>query len=364
MPTYYDDKTKTWYCKFYYTDYTGIKKQKKKRGFPLQRDAKKWERTFLEKQQADLNMPFNAFVNLYMEDMEHRFKQSTYINKKKIINLFLLKAFNERPLASITPADVRRWHNDLMNITKSDGSKLSPSYLKSISVQMSSIFNFAVKYYGLKDNPCQKAGSIGNTKNTKIDFWTFDEFAKFIHVVEEPIAYTIFMTLYYTGMRIGELLALSVSDIDFDNSIIHVSKSMQRIKKQYVITSPKTKKSTRDILIPDLLVTCLQNYVSTIYKPDKSELIFQISREPIRHKLNCYAKLAGVKKIRLHDLRHSHASLLIELGFSPLLIAERLGHENIETTLNVYSHLYPNKQEEVARKLQELYSTISVPQEI
>lgn len=362
MPSYYDDKSKTWYCKFYYTDYTGTRKQKKKRGFNLQRDAKKWERTFLEKQQADLNMPFNAFVELYMEDMEHRLKQSTYMIRKRIVDSFLLKAFNEKPLASISPADIRRWHNDLMSKTKSDGAKLAPSYLKNICIQMSSIFNYAVKYYGLTENPCRKAGSIGSMKSTHIDFWTYDEFMRFIQVIDEPLAYTIFMTMYYTGMRIGEVLALTVLDIDVDHSLIHVTKSMQRIKKQYVITPPKTQKSIRDIVIPDLLVTCLQNHISQIYKPDKSDLIFQISREPIRQKLNSYAKLAGVKKIRLHDLRHSHASLLIELGFSPLLIAERLGHENIETTLNIYSHLYPNKQEEVAIKLQQLHSTNVVPE--
>lgn len=82
MPAYYDDKTKSWRCKFYYTDFTGTKKQKKKRGFKLQREAKEWERAFLEKQQADVSMPFERFTEIYFEDMSHRLREHTILQKK------------------------------------------------------------------------------------------------------------------------------------------------------------------------------------------------------------------------------------------------------------------------------------------
>ncbi len=85
MPAYYDEKTKSWYCKFYYTDYTGTKKQKKKRGFKLQREAKEWERNFLETQQADLSISFENFVKIYNEDMKHRLREHTFVQKQYVI---------------------------------------------------------------------------------------------------------------------------------------------------------------------------------------------------------------------------------------------------------------------------------------
>lgn len=361
MPTFYDDKTKSWFCKFYYTDYTGIKKQKKKRGFKLQRDAKEWERNFLQVQQGELTMPLSDFVNIYLNDMDHRVRQSTQINKRKIIRLKIIPALGDMPLNEITPSIIRKWQTDLITDKNKKNEPYSQTYLKTIHSQLSSIFNYAVRYYGLKQNPCTIAGTIGKSKRDNLKFWTMEDFKQFISCVDEQLAYTIFMTLYYTGVRLGELLALTLSDLDLSNGFIDINKSMQRIDKKYVITPPKTRKSIRKISIPLILTECLKSYIATIYKPCSSDLLFQISREPIRHKLNSYCNIAGVIQIRLHDFRHSHASLLIEMGFSPLLIAERLGHESIDTTLNIYGHLFPNKQNEVVNRLQELSSTILVP---
>lgn len=103
MPAYYDDQTKSWYCKFYYTDYTGTKKQKKKRGFKLQREAKEWERNFLETQQADLTMSFENFVKIYNEDMRHRLREHTFIQKQYIIDKKLLPFFGKLPVSQISP---------------------------------------------------------------------------------------------------------------------------------------------------------------------------------------------------------------------------------------------------------------------
>lgn len=361
MPSYYDEKTKTWWCKFYYTDYTGEKKQKKKRGFKLQREAKEWERTFLEKQQSDITMSLSAFTTLYIDDMRTRLRTTTINNKERLIKDKIIPAFGKMRLCDITPTMIRKWQNDIMTTLNGNGQPFTQTYIKCINNQLSAIFNYAVRYYGLNQNPCRIAGTIGKSKTERMSFWTFEEFSKVIHIIDEIEPYTIYMTMYYTGMRIGEVLALTRNDIDLNTGIIHIVKSMQRIKKEYVITAPKTPKSKRDVTIPPLLVDCLQTYINRLYMPSDNELIFKLSRESIRKKLNAYCLKAEVKKIRLHDFRHSHASLLIEMGFSPLLIAERLGHENIETTLNIYSHLYPNKQNEVSERLQALSSTVLVP---
>ena len=137
---------------------------------------------------------------------------------------------------------------------------------------------------------------------------------------------------------------------------IIINKTFHKIKGEDVTTKPKTEKSIRDIYIPEFLVKCLQAYIKRIYKADSDTRLFSMAHSSYGKKLNSKAATASVKRIRVHDLRHSHASLLIELGFSALLISERLGHESVTTTLNIYAHLFPSKQSEVVEKLQKLYA--------
>lgn len=158
--------------------------------------------------------------------------------------------------------------------------------------------------------------------------------------------------LYFTGMRVGELLALMPSDIEGD--VIHITKSLQRMNGKDVVTGPKTPKSVRDVRIPKKIREDLKKYMESCPNHEDTDRIFSFSKALIYRAIAKGCELSGVKRIRIHDLRHSHASLLIELGFSPVLIAERLGHENVQTTLNTYSHLYPTKANELIEKLNEL----------
>ena len=213
-----------------------------------------------------------------------------------------------------------------------------------------------MKYYDLKENPCSICGSIGSMKTEKeMTIWTLDQFKTFIEAEKDNIMYyTAFNVLFYTGLRIGELLALTWGDIDFDNQTISINKSLQVLNGVTYITSPKTRKSIRTITIFPNLVRILQDYKNACYEPLNDSRLFPIAKSKVLRELRKKAKAQELPQIRLHDLRHSHASLLIELGFSPLAIADRLGHESVQTTLNVYSHLYPNKQDELAQKLQEI----------
>ena len=188
-----------------------------------------------------------------------------------------------------------------------------------------------------------------------MQFWTKDEFATFIEAVNgKPAAHAMFMTLYYTGMREGELLALTPSDIDFDKGIIRINKNFVRMHGKDIIQTPKTPKSIRSITIPALLCACLKEYISQCYGLKEDDRLFPYTKNYLAKEMRRGCQKSGVKRIRIHDIRHSHASLLVEMGFSPLLIADRLGHEHVETTMEIYSHLYPNKQSEVANKLDEL----------
>lgn len=266
MPTYYDDQTKSWYCKFYYTDYTGAKKQKKKRGFKLQREAKEWERNFLETQQADLSMSFENFVKIYNEDMKHRLREHTLIQKQYIIDKKLLPFFGKLPVSQITPTHVRKWQNDLMAYRDPDDNPYSETYLRTINNQLAAIMNYAVRYYNLRENPCRKAGSIGKGRADEMQFWTTEEFKRFLEKIsDKPQARVGFLTLYYTGLRIGELLALEYGDINFEDCTLAVNKSFQRLGARDVITPPKTPRSVRIVSIPEFLRDELKRYVERLY---------------------------------------------------------------------------------------------------
>lgn len=181
------------------------KKAENKRGFKLQREAKEWERNFLETQQADLSMNFENFVAIYNEDMKHRLREHTFIQKQYVINKKLIPFFGKMPVSQITPAHVRKWQNGLITYRDDKGRPYSATYLRTINNQLAAIMNYAVRYYNLKDNPCRKAGTIGKDHADEMNFWTTEEFKLFLEKVsDKPQAHAGFQILYYTGLRIGD----------------------------------------------------------------------------------------------------------------------------------------------------------------
>lgn len=356
MPAYKDEKTGKWFAKFYYTNWQGIKKQKWKRGFATKKEALGFERDFLEKQSANPDMTFQNLYEIYMEDMAARLKQSTLLTKKAVLQTHILPFFGSKPINEIKASDVRRWQAKLM----SSPNNYSQTYLKKINTELNSIINYAKRFYDLNTNPCGKAGTIGKTKAEEMDYWTYDEYIAFREgVKDKSLSYICFEVLYWTGMREGELLALSPADIDLDNKTISINRTYQRIEGKDVFTSPKTRKSKRKIPIPDFLCQELSDYIQSRYMLDADERLFPITKSYLSHEMIRGCKNTGVKKIRIHDIRHSHASLLINQGCDALMLADRLGHEKVSTTLNTYSHLFPHKQQELVHSLESLQATDS-----
>lgn len=338
-----DKKTGKWLIQYRYTDWQGKRRKSTKRGFATKREAEEWLRNFLITQKADFDMKFEDFWKMYCADMETRLREHTMRTKKYIVELKILPYFGNKRVNDITAADIRQWQNELIKMG------YSPTYLKTINNQLSAIFNYAVRYYDLKSNPCAKAGSMGKSKAEEMDFWTGEEFRKFIDsVMNKRLSYMAFMTLYWTGMRMGELLALTYDDINLEEKTISITKSYQRLKGKDVITQPKTPKSIRIITMPDFLADEFREYCSHLYGIMKNERLFHFTKSHMEHCMAAGIEKSGVKRIRLHDLRHSHASMLVDMGVAPLEIAERLGHEKVETTLNTYSHLYPSTQSKLA----------------
>ena len=354
MPIYKNEKTGTWYVMTRYTDWTGERKQKCKRGFKTKREAQEWERTFEQQTSADLNMTFEAFVELYKKDMMTRLKENTWHTKEHIINKKLIPYFGNRKMNEITTKDVIAWQNEMLAYRDEKKKPFSQTYLKTVHNQLSAIFNHAVRFYELRSNPAAKVGNMGSEEHAEMLFWTKEEYEKFSEaMMDKSMSFYAFEMLYWCGIRDGELLALTPADFDFEKETVRINKSYQRLHCEDIITSPKTKKSNRTIKMPQFLCEEMQECISMIYGIKKNDRIFTISKSYLHHEMDRGSRETGVKRIRIHDLRHSHISLLIDMGFSAVAIADRVGHESIEITYR-YAHLFPSKQNEMAEKLNDL----------
>ena len=351
MAVYKEEKTNTWRVIYRYTDWTGERKQSQKRGFKTKREALAWEREQLNKTTADLDMTFASFVEQYTADMKTRIKENTWATKDHIIRTKLLPYFGKLKMCNITAQQIITWQNEMLDHKDENGKKYSPVYLRSANSQLSAIFNHAVRYYNLRENPCKKAGSMGKKKNREMLFWTKDEYKKFsFEMMDKPVSFYAFEMLYWCGIREGELLALTPADFDFEKSTVSITKSYQRLNGQDLITTPKTEKSNRVIKMPQFLADEMQDYLKQLYSIEPNDRMFTVTKSYLHREMDRGAKEAGVKRIRIHDIRHSAVSLLIDMGFSATAIADRVGHESIDITYN-YAHLFPSKQTEMAEKL-------------
>ncbi len=341
----------TWFAKFTYTNWRGEKINRKKRGFKTKKEALKWEEDFLREQAGNLDMTFAEFFQVYGKDIRPRLRENTWRTKEQIIRTKVIPYIGDLQVNEITKMTIVKWQNILMKEEDDKGKQYSQTYLRTIHAQLSSVLNHACKYYNLKSNVARDVGSMGEKEASEMKFWTEKEYDKFIEEVKDkPLSFHAFQILYWCGLRTGELLALTKEKFDFTNNTIRVNQSLQRIDGENIITEPKTKKSIRTVVMPDFLAEEMEKYMAGIYKLKADQLLFPITKSYLHHEMTRGSKKAGVKRIRVHDLRHSHVSLLIELGYSAIAIADRLGHESIDITYR-YAHLFPSKQNEMANSL-------------
>ena len=346
----YTDKNgkKKYYAAFYYVDYTGERRKKKKEGFTTAAEAKQFERDFIDQHNGSSDILFKNLVENYLADCRQRQKPTTLLSKESRIKKYITPFFSELPISEITPLHVRKWQNEILQ------KDYKPGTIRMIHASLAAVLNFAVKYYGLKQNPATLAGSVGTLKQLrKIQFYTLEQFRQFLPLVRE-LYQLPFKMLFFSGLRIGELLALTIQDFDSEAGTLTVNKSYS--SELSIVQTPKTTKSNRVVTLPPFLIQEIKDYITTkFYNPQPDErLFFWLCKRTLALENRNAATLAALPPIRLHDYRHSHASLLIDLGFPPLVISERLGHESVKTTLEIYSHLYPDKAASVAEKLQTL----------
>lgn len=340
---YKEKDTKKWTAQWFEMNAKGEKKKRRKRGFTTKREALEFERQKKLSSSRSMDMKLSEFMEIYFEDKKNELKERTIKNKKYMMNQHIIPYFGNQMMSEITAAQIIQWQNEIQN------KGFSEAYLRMIQNQLTSLFTHASRIYDLHTNPCKKVKRMGSSDNRSLDFWTVEEYQKFIQTMEEGTRYyLIFEILFWTGCRIGELLALTAKDIDFEKNQISITKTYYRTEGKDVVTEPKTRQSVRRIEIPEFLKKEIKEFIEKNYGMPDSERIFPIVQEAVQHKMKRQMEKAGVKKIRVHDLRHSHVAYLINRGIEPILIKERLGHKDIRITLNTYGHLYPNQQRRVA----------------
>jgi len=334
MGVYKDTKRGTWFVELRYKDIFGNNRKKKKRGFKRQSEAKKWEIEFINSLSLIPDITFENLYNEFITDFEIRARISTVKTRKRIIYKHILPFFGNLNIKDISPKIIREWQNILLK------QNYSLSYLRAISQVLSSIFNYAEQYYNLKNNPCKIVGAIGSTERKKeLNIWTEEDFSIFIKEIKEPAFSIAFKILFFCGLRVGELLALTFEDINFKTNEININKTISRDIVGTTIAPPKTKNSIRTIYCPKKIIGEIENYKSSYYEFSEKEHLFNFSYDALRRRLVSFSKKCNLKQIRIHDFRHSHASYLLYKKVDITAISKRLGHKNTRVTLETYSHL-------------------------
>ena len=343
-----------------YHPITGKQIQKYRSGFATKKEAREeYSRLILssvkELDEKKKTVSFQTFIeDTYLLWYKTQVKESTYLNRYSTIQKHFAY-FYKMATDEIEPIHVQSWQLEL-------AKQFSPNYIHVVQGLLSLAFDRAIVLGIAKKNPSRMIGNI-KSKKTQVDFWTLEEFQKVISLLYkgdyyEHYLFISFWVLFMTGMRIGEAAALLWSDIDFGTGLLSITKTMYyKSMDDFKPVEPKTQASVRTIYVDADTIRELKAWQKVQKKVLKncgyvlSYNGIPTSKHTLPQALEKLAELAGVHRIKIHALRHSHASLLISMGENPLLIKERLGHEKIQTTLGTYGHLYPNTNLEVANKL-------------
>lgn len=369
MAVYKDEKNNTWLVKTVYKDFTGKRKYITRRGFKTKREAKEAEAMILlSKKDNNIVNSSITFEELYKEYNEYislRVKESTLITNDNQVQLHIMPYFKSKKITDITVKDIQAWQEVLLKNKKN----YSLRYLRNLHIRFSAVMRYGVQQGYLMNNVLEKQGNFEKDDHIKkeMEFFTYEEWQKFESVLKEDVYKLLFQFLYYTGARIGEALSLTFNDFDEGFTEVNINKTITtKTKKTGInITSTKTRDSVRTILLPDVLIKEMNKHFNdciSISGFSRNDYVFGISKPisttNIERRKNKACEQAKLKKIRIHDFRHSHASFLINNGVEPIVISKRLGHSSVRTTLEVYSHMFEKQNRKAIDVINKLTKKI------
>ncbi len=311
-------------------------------------------------------MKYSELINEFKNEKIGELKYQTIDSYVRRLRSQILPYFEENKLELNNLNDVRKWQNYLL-VERGH----SIGYINTLRNTLSSFSNFLVKYNYIDTNMISKLPKIKDFNPVEIfDFWEFEEFKLFINEIEDPLWNCFFTVLYYSGCRVGEIRAMTWKQINFKKNQILINRSISKRPNEhgeFIINLPKNNTS-RTITMNTELKKSLEKW-KDICKNRKTfkdnNLVFMradgesLSTSTIERKKNYYCSLTGVKQIRIHDFRHSNASLLINMGAPVSVVSERLGHKDKRQTLNIYSHLFPSAEKMVVERIDDLTNIFS-----
>lgn len=350
-------KTKLWSVRYYGEDENGIPRQLRfSGGFKTKKAAQEAFELFMEeKKEKEKNKPvdlenveqkneilFSDLAASFLQHKKTRVKESTYIDIESRVNKRIVPFFDRKKVEEITPTMIDQWLDSL--------SKYKYNYRSTLLTQLRSIFKYGNIYFNLPNVSGKVEKPRNVEKKEEMQIWTPEEFHQFINVVKDPVYHALYWTLYVVGCRLGEALALSWEDFDFGNMKIKIMKSYSYKSKE--VTSTKNDPSNRVLSIPKYYAEIMMKYSEMF---PKKRFVFGgdkiLNENTIRRKTTEYAKTAKVKRIRMHDFRHSCASLLLHKGVQIVAVSKYLGHANVTQTLDTYAHMMPDDQSIIMRAL-------------
>lgn len=366
MGVFKDKNTKKWYYEFRYKTATGEVKRRRKRGFALKNEAKEAEslERLKLKDSPPSQMTLKQLYDMYVVSKSPEWLPGTKKNFTRKVIAHIMPYFENIQIDKITTKDIEDWKTSLYEKRKDDGEKYKPDSLNKIRGYFSAMFNYAISHQFLVFNPVRAVPGFKDPnarENVEKTVWSLEEFQKFITKVDNQMWHVFFTFLWCTGTRIGEAQGVMFKDINFRKKTVTISKSIDTKQKgiPYVINPTKTKK-TRIIELPNELIKLLKVYYKKHVNIDgwhEDLFLFGLSKplpnttvDKTRKK---YIEMAGVKYISSHCFRHSHATYLLSNGIDIKSVSERLGHKDVQETLNTYVHVLPSNRDRILALLEK-----------
>ena len=342
----------------------GAEKQKKLSGFRTKGDAKQayldfvQEHCELAKRKAvrkpvvidDTSEQTVAdVVPLYLAALGNQNKDSSIYDKRNNYNKYIIPQLGNEPIKNLTRERLYQWQDELWAMRNPKTNQYyAHAYLSKIRTSLCSLLSWLSERYGIENNLLRIRKPKRRTAKTEMEFWTTEEFTRFISAVDDPLYRALFNMLFYTGRRKGEVIALQACDVMSDKILFNKTYSRKTLDgSPYAITSTKNERSaTTPICDPLKQALADYNPQSPFYFGGEHP----IHENTIAHAFDRYVAKSGVKEIRIHDLRHSFVSMCIHLGANIYVIADLI-NDTPEQVLKTYGHLYATDKQAIIAKI-------------
>nr|DAM41011.1 MAG TPA: Integrase [Caudoviricetes sp.] len=353
-----NEKTGKWECQIWYKDWQGKRRHTTKTGFERKKDAEKYEYDFLSKKQYQdpiIDTAIDAYKKFLANERKLKnIKQTTYEHKIDYLDRCILPYFKGVKVSKITPAHIKEWLA-FMSTNTSVKERLGSGTLNIYRSVLKQLYDFCMEEYKTAENPVKKVKRVKEFSNDqRVKFWTVEEYQKFYDDLRTETQRVLFNIIYWSGMRIGECLALTPAD--FQPYKIIITKSTETTKEEGQLTdTPKNKYSVREVEIPRSLYFQIMDYIESLYNVKPYTQIFsQFTASSVRNYIYYHGiQKLGLPKASTHTLRHTYASMLLDVSKDVTVVTKQIGHSNPSTTLRVYSHMLKGKDRNAVNCLEE-----------